>query len=96
MDVLGHSTGDGDCKCTLRSDGEVSVIGAAGCPVHGMKALRSEVERLRRQPAGAVEALRESAETLHRISTDPAHFDRTFAECQAEYCVKARAALGGQ
>lgn len=27
------------CDCSRRSDGGVSVIGACGCPVHGMKAL---------------------------------------------------------
>jgi hypothetical protein len=55
MDVLSRSTGRGDCQCTLRSDGGVSVVGACGCPVHGMKALRAEVESLRRQLEGAVD-----------------------------------------
>lgn len=47
-DVIGPSTGKGDCKCVLRHDGTVSVVGVCGCPVHGLKALRAEVELLRK------------------------------------------------
>lgn len=48
------------------------------------------------QLRGAVEALRETAETLHRVSPWWEHAERTFEDCPAESCVKARTALGGQ
>jgi hypothetical protein len=43
-----------------------------------------------------VGGLRESAETLHRVSSWWEHTERSFEDCPAESCVKARAALGGQ
>lgn len=55
-----------------------------------------EQERLAEQLRGAVEALRESAETLHRVSSWWEHAERSFEDCPAESCVKARAAIGGQ
>jgi hypothetical protein len=60
-DVIGPSTGEGDCECAMRSDGRTSVVGACACSVHGMKALRAEVERLRGEIAsmrGAIDASR--------------------------------------
>jgi hypothetical protein len=47
---------DTSCNC-LPSRENPSVIGACGCPEHGMKALISERDGLRRRLAEAVEAL---------------------------------------
>jgi hypothetical protein len=66
----------------------------AGDPWAAAVAAAVERDDARQQLKGAVEALRESAETLHRVSPWWEHAERSFEDCPAEACVKARAALG--
>lgn len=58
--------------------------------------LRKEYDAALQRQRGAVESLRESAETLHRVSPWWEHAERSFEDCPADSCVKARAALGGR
>ena len=58
LSLIEHPFGEGDCRCSLRADGTVSVVGGCGCPIHGMNAMLAELKATRQQLQGAVEAAR--------------------------------------